>query len=104
VTISRCATGSASADYQVTPKQCLHWRSQWHTFSTNFQARQSTASRISKGEIVMWNIIIGIAFVIGGLSGQLALRGFDSPEGLAAFGGILIVWGIVQTVRAKNAE
>jgi hypothetical protein len=52
----------------------------------------------------MWNIIIGIAFVIGGLSGQLALRGFDSPEGLAAFGGILIVWGIVQTVRAKNAE
>ncbi|MGZ0168098.1 MAG: hypothetical protein ACKVHE_00920 [Planctomycetales bacterium] len=49
----------------------------------------------------MWSIIIGIAFVIGG---QLALRGFDSPQGLAAFGGILIVWGIVQTVRAKSRQ
>ena len=52
----------------------------------------------------MWNIIIGIVFVIGGLSGQLALRGFYSPEGLAAFGGILIVLGIVQTVRVKKAQ
>jgi len=41
----------------------------------------------------MWNIIIGIVFVVGGLSGQLALRGFDSPEGLAGFGGALIVGG-----------
>lgn len=52
----------------------------------------------------MWNIIIGIVFIVGGLSGQLALRGFDSPTGLAAFGGALIVWGLVQSVRATNAQ
>ena len=41
----------------------------------------------------MWNIIIGTVFVVRGLSGQWALRGFDSPEGIAAFGGALIGWG-----------
>lgn len=52
----------------------------------------------------MWNIIIGLVFVIGGLSGNLALRGTDSGGALAAFGGALIVWGLVQTARAKKSE
>ena len=50
----------------------------------------------------MWNIIIGIVFVIGGLSGKLALLGTNSGGLLALLGAGLIVWGIVQTVRARK--
>jgi len=50
----------------------------------------------------MWNIIIGIVFVIGGLTGRLALLGTDSSAALVVFGAVLIVWGIVQTVRERN--
>lgn len=52
----------------------------------------------------MFNIIIGLVFVIGGLSGQLALRGFNSPELLAAIGAVMIVWGITQVVRNRRAD
>jgi hypothetical protein len=41
----------------------------------------------------MWNIIIGIAFIIGGLSGKIALRGTDSGGAIAALGGGLLIWG-----------
>jgi predicted phage tail protein len=51
----------------------------------------------------MFNIIIGLVFVIGGLSGKLALRGFNSPELLAAIGAVMIVWGITQVVRRHRA-
>ena len=50
----------------------------------------------------MWNIVIGIAFVIGGLSGKLALRGTESGPALAAVGGVLVIWGIVQIVRSRR--
>jgi hypothetical protein len=50
----------------------------------------------------MWNIIIGIAFIIGGLSGKIALRGTDSGGAIAALGGALLIWGIVQKVRQKR--
>lgn len=52
----------------------------------------------------MWNIIIGIAFIVGGLSGKLALRGTQSGEALAAVGGLLAVWGIVQVVRSRKRQ
>lgn len=52
----------------------------------------------------MFNIIIGLIFVVGGLTGQLALRGFNSPELLAAIGAVMIVWGITQIVRRRRAE
>ncbi len=52
----------------------------------------------------MFNIIIGLVFVIGGLSGKLALRGFNSPELLAAIGAVMIVWGISQMVRRRRAD
>jgi hypothetical protein len=51
----------------------------------------------------MWNIIIGLVFVIGGLTNRLALIGTDSGPALAAMGGVLIVWGVVQTTRARAA-
>ena len=50
----------------------------------------------------MWNIVIGIAFVIGGLSGKLALRGTESGPALAVLGGMLAIWGIVQVVRSRR--
>ncbi len=50
----------------------------------------------------MWNIIIGILFIAGGLSGQLALRGTDSGGALAAVGGGLVIWGIVQLVKGRQ--
>ncbi len=50
----------------------------------------------------MWNIVIGIVFVIGGLTGNLALRGTDSGGALAAVGGGMVVWGIFQMLKARQ--
>jgi hypothetical protein len=50
----------------------------------------------------MWNIILGIIFIVGGLSGRLALIGTNSGYALAAVGGGLLVWGIVQMVKRKK--
>lgn len=44
----------------------------------------------------MYNIIIGVLFIIGGLSGKYALKGTDSTIGLAVVGAGLVVWGIYQ--------
>jgi hypothetical protein len=50
----------------------------------------------------MWNIIIGAVFVIGGLSGKLALIGTHSSAALVVVGAGLIVWGTAQVSRRKN--
>ena len=50
----------------------------------------------------MWNTIIGIVFVIGGLSGKLVLRGTNSSPALVAVGDILIVWGLVQMSKRRG--
>lgn len=50
----------------------------------------------------MWNIVVGIIFVIGGLTGNLALRGTNSGEAIAVVGAGLVVWGIVQVVKARQ--
>jgi hypothetical protein len=47
----------------------------------------------------MWNIIIGIVFIVGGLSGKLALIGTNSGGALAAVGGVLLILGLVQVAR-----
>jgi hypothetical protein len=52
----------------------------------------------------MWNIVIGVVFIIGGLSGQLALRGTESGPALAVLGGVLLIWGIVQVVRRRQNQ
>lgn len=48
------------------------------------------------------NIIIGVIFVAGGLSGRLALFGTDSPEALAAVGLIPIAMGIYQIYSKRK--
>jgi len=42
------------------------------------------------------NIIIGVIFIIGGLSGKLVLMGTHSGPALAVVGGGLIVLGIFR--------
>ena len=50
----------------------------------------------------MWNIIIGIVFVVGGLTGKLALIGTNSGEALAVVGAGLFIYGIVQVVKSRQ--
>jgi hypothetical protein len=50
------------------------------------------------------NIVIGIIFIVGGLSGKLALIGTNSGVALAAVGCILIGIGIFRIVKSKKAE
>ena len=50
----------------------------------------------------MWNIVIGSIFLVGGLSGRLALIGTNSPTAIAAVGGGMVIWGIVQLVRRRE--
>ena len=46
------------------------------------------------------NIIIGAVFIIGGLSGQLVLKGTNSGVGLAVVGGLLVAFGLWRLTRA----
>lgn len=50
----------------------------------------------------MWNIIIGLVMIIGGLSGTLALRGTNSGGALAALGGLLLAYGVYQIVSRRE--
>jgi hypothetical protein len=47
------------------------------------------------------NIILGVVFIIGGLTGNLSLRGTHSGPALAAVGAVLVVLGIF---RLKSAS
>ena len=47
------------------------------------------------------NIVIGIIFIVGGLSGNLALRGTHSGGGIAAVGGFLLLLGIFRMARPE---
>ena len=47
----------------------------------------------------MGNILFGIVFIVGGLSGKLALIGTNSGEALAAIGAGLTIWGLVQVMK-----
>ncbi len=46
------------------------------------------------------NIALGIAMVLGGISGQLALFGTGSSGALVAVGAVVVVLGIYQLIRA----
>jgi hypothetical protein len=52
----------------------------------------------------MWKIILGVIFIIGGLSGQMVLRFTNSSEALVVVGVGLVVWGIVEVVRRRSAK
>ena len=48
------------------------------------------------------NIIIGIIFIIGGLSGKLALIGTNSGPALAVVGGLLIAFGVYRMAASRG--
>jgi len=50
----------------------------------------------------LWNIIVGIVFIVGGLSGQLALIGTNSGPALAGLGAVILVIGIGQMIRSNR--
>jgi len=50
----------------------------------------------------MGNIIIGIVFIVGGLSGKIALLGTNSSIAAAVFGVGLVVWGAFQMKGRKG--
>ena len=44
----------------------------------------------------MIKIILGVIFILGGLSGKLVLIGTSSGLALAAVGVVMLIWGVVQ--------
>lgn len=50
----------------------------------------------------IFNLIVGLIFIGGGLSGQLALRGTNSGPLLALLGLALAAFGIFQLVRSRR--
>jgi hypothetical protein len=50
----------------------------------------------------MGTLIIGILFILGGISGQFALRGTNSPAALIVVGIILVFIGVIQIITKKE--
>jgi hypothetical protein len=48
------------------------------------------------------NIIIGIIFIIGGLTGTLSLIGTNSGIALAVVGGILVAFGVYRLAFSRG--
>ncbi len=48
------------------------------------------------------DIIIGLVFIIGGLSGHLALIGTNSGVALAIFGVVIVLFGIWRLSRSAS--
>ncbi len=51
----------------------------------------------------MSSLIIGVIFIVGGLSGQLALVGTKSGTALGVVGGLLVARGIYR-IRKQRAQ
>ncbi len=49
----------------------------------------------------VFNIIIGLAMLVAGLSGKLALFGTGSPKALAAVGAAVLIMGVVQAWKRR---
>lgn len=50
----------------------------------------------------IFNIVIGLVMLVGGLSGKLAFFGTNSPGILALVGAVVTGLGIFQTVRHRR--
>jgi hypothetical protein len=48
------------------------------------------------------NIVIGVIFVIGGLTGRLALIGTNSGPAIAVVGALLIAFGVYRMVASRG--
>jgi len=50
----------------------------------------------------MISIIIGVVFIIGGLSGKMVLIGTHSGPALAVVGVLMILWGLFKMARQRS--
>lgn len=50
----------------------------------------------------VWNLVFGVLFMAGGLSGKIVLLGTHSSEAAAVVGGLMMAWGASQLYRARN--
>ena len=50
----------------------------------------------------IFNLILGVAGLVGGLTGKMALIGTESSTALAVFGGGVAALGIYQIIRSRN--
>lgn len=50
----------------------------------------------------LFNILIGLVFIGGGLSGRMALIFTDSPMALAAVGVVLVGMGVMQMLSSSG--
>jgi hypothetical protein len=48
------------------------------------------------------NVIIGLVFIVGGLSGKLAMRGTESGPALAAIGVVLLILGVYRMATTRG--
>ena len=55
-------------------------------------------------EGVMSSIIIGLVFIVGGLTGTLALVGTNSGTALAVVGVLILARGIYRVRKARTAR
>ena len=51
----------------------------------------------------MIKIILGVVFIIGGLSGKLVLIGTNSGVALAVVGVGMVIWGIARIAASRNS-
>ena len=52
----------------------------------------------------VWNIVMGLAAIAAGASGQFSLIGTNSTVALIVLGAVFVVWGIIQIVRTRRAS
>lgn len=52
----------------------------------------------------LFDIGLGLVFVVGGLTGKLALIGTNSGTALAAVGAAMIAWGGYKAMQGQSAE
>jgi hypothetical protein len=50
----------------------------------------------------IWNLLFGLVFMLGGLSGKIVLLGTQSSPAAAALGGVMMAWGASQLWRSRN--
>ena len=50
----------------------------------------------------MWNLVLGLIFIVGGASGQLALIGTNSSGALVVVGIAMAAYGGYQLVGART--
>jgi len=65
----------------------------------SFDTRDSRAH--IQGMRGILNIIIGIVFIVGGMSGTLVMKGTQSGGALAVLGVFLVIFGIYRMMKTE---